>query len=172
MEQRRFGVISGGRVKQFHRALCPACGSPEDRVRGFREWHRGLGGGWYLMDLDLIGYGIEDGSVRIRYIAEHSRVDHDDVDRAYFESRLSSYRVSLQVYRELSKRLGVPAYIVFSSKDTERFWIYDITAGIFFRDVSKPYSTGEMRTFLAGLNQAMDWGGVGRVAIASGGSAF
>lgn len=98
------------------------------RMRPYREFHSGLGRGYYMQDLDSVEYRYEDGKLRIAALIEITRADNGKtVDEHYLDGILERFRLrdsQGSVVVEMADRLGVPAFVVLFKEDVSCFWVF------------------------------------------------
>ena len=101
----------------------------EDRTEAYRDWRHKFGKKRYVVDLDQVEYKIINGNIVPVAVLELTRADWSPgkslqdtvlkrIDKQYAQGK---------ALRELSKRIGVDAYIVLFVKDLSEFHIYNLT---------------------------------------------
>ncbi len=130
--------------------FCPACGRVqenwgekrsaakghrrsdiEDRGREYRDWRRGIGRSFYVMDIDQVEYRYVNGVMTPVLALELTRLDGDrEPPETYFQAitkRFSNRDGQAAAITQLAGKLGVDAVIVLYRYNLSQFWLYNLT---------------------------------------------
>lgn len=104
----------------------------EDRTLGYKNWHRSLGPGLYVIDVDQVEYRIDrDGNVNIIALLELTRMDgNGSPSKSYLDSILQRFwarDAQARIITSIAEMLKVKAWIVLFREDLRQFSLYNIS---------------------------------------------
>ena len=103
----------------------------EDRAADYRKWHRELGQGIYVMDIDQFEYRIVDDGIVPVAILELTRFDDGvNLNKRYFESILNRFNkrdVQGRLITYIAEKLSCHAWIVLFKYDLSEFHLFNLT---------------------------------------------
>ena len=102
----------------------------EDRSIIYRQWRRGIGGSFYVIDLDQVEFTIRDDKLVPYAVIEITKADQALVEGAYLAAALERMTIrDVQGWAvcQLAEMLNVKAWFVVFNKDCSRFWVYNLT---------------------------------------------
>lgn len=103
----------------------------EWRAAPYSKWHRTLGRGVYMTDVDAIEWRYREGRLTAVGVMELTRADQDvQVTETYLNSIIWRYEqrdFQAKTARAVAQALNTNAYIVLFREDCSEFWVYNLT---------------------------------------------
>lgn len=106
---------------------------PDDeyRIKPYLQWHRSLGNGMYMLDVDCIEWRFRNGKLVAVGVLEVTRRDGDlPVRAAYLEKivqRFNSRDMQGKAARMVAEALNTNAYIVLFRYNCQEFFVYNLS---------------------------------------------